>query len=351
MSSRSGPTTYVVTCLYGLEPVLADEVRQKLGVEATARWCEVAFAFNGSSGRLGELRVAGNVFLTLDQFSIGHRIPDLEVLCRRLCALPVNQWEEHARQFHDMADRQIGVSVKRRGEHNFSYQDVEERAVDVLGVATGRRVTLEPHPLELRIEIEDTSCRLMGRLTPAMLSERPYRRYRVSGETDPALAAAMVRLSRPAAHDLFLDPFCGGGTVPIERALARGASAVVAGEIKEKRVACALANAELAGAGVLFGQWDAFALPFADRSFTRLVTAPPQSEPESGARWPLERFSELLRECLRVVRYDGVTVWLMERGPLFTSALKHVRLSGRAAKLACNWKGRQWTIYTLEKAL
>jgi hypothetical protein len=351
MDPQGAPVTYAVTCLYGLEPVLADEVHERLGAQGTVHWCEVVFVFDGRPARLRELRVAGNVFLLFDEFPIGHTVPDLDTLCSRLRSLPIEQWEESAREFREPSNQDISVSVRRRGEHNFTYEDVEERAVEVVAAATGRQVTLEPRPLELRIEIDGASCRLKGRLTPAMLSERPYRRYRVSGETDPALTAAMVRLSRPAPDDVFLDPFCGGGTIPIERALTGGAAAVVAGEVKENRIACAVGNARLADVPIMFGQWDASALPFADRTFTRLVTVPPQSDPEGGVPWRLDRFAGLLAECLRVLRHGGIMVCLMERGPLFGSALKHLSVTWHPAKLACNWKGRQWTIYTLEKTL
>jgi 23S rRNA G2445 N2-methylase RlmL len=81
MTTQALANKYVVTCLYGLEAVLADEVRERLQAEAGTDWCEVGFTFDGSPARLKELRVAGNVFLEFDRFSIGHTKPDLDTLC------------------------------------------------------------------------------------------------------------------------------------------------------------------------------------------------------------------------------------------------------------------------------
>jgi predicted methyltransferase len=337
--------TYVVTCLYGLEPVLAAEVEQKLGVEPERHWCELLFPFPGPAARLMDLRVAGNVFVQFDSFPIGHTVPDLDELAARLRRVPVGRWEE----LRGPVEPDISITVQRRGEHNFTYADVEELALDAVAEATGRRTTLDPRPLELRIDVDGPSCRLLGRLTPAPLSERDYVRYHSPGETDASLAAAMVRLSEPHPGDSMLEPFCGGGTIAIEAALAGGAGAVVAGEVKAKRLTWARANAELAEAAVSFAQWNARALPFADRSFDRVVTSPPQSDPADGRPWQLDPFAELLADSLRVLRHGGRLVWLVQRRGLLRRALKRLGVAGRPDVLSCSYKGRPWHICTLVK--
>ena len=343
------PTTYVVTCLYGLEGLLANEVRQRLGAEAEHHWCEAVFPFQGPAARLRELRLAGNVFVRFDRFPIGGTVPDLDGLAARLGQLPLDRWEESWRELWEPPDGDISVSVRRTGEHNFTYADVEELALDVVRRATGRRTMLDPRPLELRIEIDGPWCRLLGRLTPAPLSERPYRRYHSPGETDATLAAAMVMLSDPRPGERFLDPFCGGGTVPIERALHGACDRVVAGELKARRVAWARGNAEVAGAAVLFAQWDGYALPLADRSFDRIVTSPPQSDPSNGRPWEVEAFAGLVAEALRVLRHGGLMVWLVQRSGLFKRALRHLGIASRFGTTVCHWKGRPWGIHTLAK--
>jgi len=350
MALAAAGTTYVATCLYGLEGLLADEVQDRLAVPAQRHWCEVAFGYEGDPARVRDLRLAGNVFLRLDRLRIGHTVADLTSLAARLGRLPLGAWEDRARGFHNAVGGDVSISVRRKGEHNFTYAQVEEVALDAVSRATGRRTTLEERPLELRVDIHQEWCRLLGRLTVRPLSVRGYRKRHMRSATEPTLAAAMVRLTEPKADDLFLDPFCGTGTVPVERALTGGASCIVAGDVNARRLDWARTNAQAAGADVLFGRWDTGALPFPDRTFSAVVGVPPQSHPATGLRWRSGQFAALLHECLRVLRFDGVTVWLMQRGSLFPNALKRVAPQWKPTRLPCNWKGRDWTIYRLRKS-
>ncbi len=351
MSDNPRPSTYVATCLYGLEPLLADEVHERCGAECERHWCEVVFPFAGSPARLAELRLAGNLFLRFDSFVVGHTRPDLDELAGRLAELPMGAWEERRRELGELAVEDVSVTVSRRGEHNYTYADVEERALEALRAATGRKTTLDARALELRVEIDGEHCRLLGRLTPAPLSERPYLRYHMPSETEPTLAAAMIRLSGPRAGDAVLDPFCGVGVIPIERALAGPAGLIAAGEDKEKRLAWAAGNAGAAGVRVSLGQWDAFRLPFGDRTFDRIVTVPPQGDPASGKPWEPYRFAELMAESLRVLGLNGNMVCLLRKGKLLRHAMKRIGARGRWSRLHCSWKGRPWTIHTLSRAL
>ena len=342
--------TYVATCLYGLEGLLADEVQEKLGASAERHWCEVVFPFAGDAARLRDLRLAGNVFLRFDRFRIGPSLPDLAPLAAQLGALPLAVWERQALALGSEAGGDVSISVGRKGEHHFTYAQVEEMALDVLTKATGRRTTLEDRPLQLRVDIHNEWCRLLGRLTHRPLAVRDYRKCHMRGATDPTLAAAMVRLTEPRPDDAFLDPFCGTGTVAIERALAGAAAHVVAGEVNERRLDWARTNAEAAGSALLFGRWDAAALPFADRTFSAVAAVPPQSEPSGGRPWRPAQFASLVQECLRVLRFEGRMVWLMQRGDLFEAVLKQVAPQYRVKALTCSWRGRQWVIYRLRKS-
>jgi tRNA (guanine6-N2)-methyltransferase len=342
-------STYVITCLYGLEGLLADEVQDRLGVPAERHWCEVVFQLAGGPDRIRALRLAGNVFVRFDRFRIGAAVGDLAVLAERLETLPLASWERQARAFHDEVGPDISISVDRKGEHGFTYAQVEELALDAVSRATGRRTTLEDRPLQLRVDVHDEWCRLLGRLTVRPLGIRGYRRRHMRGATEPTLAAAMVRLTEPQADDVFLDPFCGTGTVAIERALAGAVSHIVAGDVNARRLDWARTNAEAAGAGVLFGRWDSAALPFADRTFSTIAAVPPQSDPAGGGQWRPEGFVPFVEECLRVLRFEGNMVWLMQRGGLFPGVLKQVAARYPASSLPCSWKGRQWTIYRLRK--
>jgi 23S rRNA G2445 N2-methylase RlmL len=341
----------VVNCLYGLEEELVAEVAERLDARATHGWCEVVFETSAPVARLRELRLARNLFIQFDSFVLGATAPALEKLADRLRALPVGRWQERWEQFNGEPpeSENVSVSVKRTGEHNYTYKDVEELGCRVLSDALGRKVGLDARPLELRIRINQERCTLRGRLCPRPLSRRPYKVRHARCATDPTLAAAMVRVAEPTREGRFLDPFCGVGTIAIERALLGPARAVVAGDVNPRRLGWARANVEAAQVPVHLARWDARALPFESRAFSRIATSPPQGNPADGRRWELEDFAELMAECLRVLEYGGISVWLVQDGDLLESAAGLVGLSRLLETMPCQWKGTRWTIYALEK--
>ena len=263
-----GTDRYVVTCLYGLEGLLADEVQERLHVPGERHWSEVAFHYGGDPRHVGALRLAGNVFLCIDRVRIGPSLADLAPLTDRLRALPLARWERLAGAFHDEAAGEIGIRVDRKGKHRFTYAQVEELALEAVATATGRRTTLEDRPLQLKVDVHNEWCRLLARLTVRSLAVRDYRRCHARSATDPTLAAAMGRMTEPRGDDVFLDPFCGTGSVAIERCLAGAAQRVVAGERNERRIGWARTNAQAAGADVQFACWDAAALPYETGTWT-----------------------------------------------------------------------------------
>lgn len=351
MTILSEQTTYVLTCLYGLEEELCDEVAERLGVEPSHGWSEVTFSFEDEPARLRELRLAVNVFEEFASFRLGPTHDDLRTLEARLLRLPVARWEEHAVAVagDELESGDIAISVDRSGDHNYTYKDVEDMASDVLSETTGRRAVLDSRPLELRIEIREETCRLRGRLTPVPLSHRPYKIRRARCETDPTLAAAMVRICEPTARGRFLDPFAGTATVALERALLGPAERVVAADVNPRRVDWARANVQAAGAPVDLVRCDAHRLPFRDRAFTRIATAPPQGDPTDGTRWEPEALAALLAEPFRVLEYGGTSVWLVRDWRVFERAVSLVGLNRLAEKLIVDWKGKPCHIYSLER--
>jgi hypothetical protein len=342
---------YVVTCLYGLERVLEHEVKQALGVEAERQWCEVSFNYQNDPAALAVLRTAGNVFVQFARFQIPADTAALSEIRSRLLEIPLGEWEDMCGALRELPSGDISVSVTRKGEHSFTYSQVEEAALHALSAEPGRRVSLDAAPLELRIDIDGEWCRLLGRLTAQPLSVRSYRRFHMRGATEPSLAAAMAELSDPKADDVFLDPFCGVGTVAIERALLGPAGVVLAGDVRARRVEWTVANAGEAGVDLLAVCWDAGELPLGDRSVTRVVTSPPQSDPATGARWAVEDLARLLAESLRVLAYGGKLVWLMQRGSLFQDALDAIGVRWRPKHMQCSLRGHPWVINTLHKTL
>jgi len=143
------------------------------------------------------------------------------------------------------------------------------------------------------------------RLTPEAqrhrLPESPHR----EGGLRPAAAAALVRASRPLEGELFLDPFCGTGTIGLERshyglryeglllgdrdAFAVSATAMNFGRFHEPRRIC---------------RWDARRLPLADACIDSIVTNPPFGVKSRARDLPL-LYRDAFREMARVLSPGG----------------------------------------------
>jgi 23S rRNA G2445 N2-methylase RlmL len=189
----------------------------------------------------------------------------------------------------------------------------------------------------------------MGRLSAVPLSHRSYKVRHDRAETDPSLAAAMLRMSAPTKDERFLDPFCGTGTMAIERALLGPSELIVAGDVNPRRLEWAAMNVAAAGVDVTLAAWDAYVLPVAERSFSRIVASPPHSNPHDGRPWRAEQLAQLLAPPLAALEYGGISVWLLRHSALFERAIARVGLNKVLEVLECDWKGRSCYLYVLER--
>src|SRR5579872_283277 len=85
------------------------------------------------------------------------------------------------------------------------------------------------------------------RLTPRPLSARPWQVVGFPGALESTVAAAMVRLGRPHADDVFVDPCCGSGTIAIERVTAGPARGVLAVDLDSYALGALRNNIAAAG--------------------------------------------------------------------------------------------------------
>lgn len=176
---------------------------------------------------------------------------------------------------------------------------------------------------------------LIGRAAAWGLERRrPYRVALMARSLNPAMARAMAMASRARPGDVFLDPFCGSGTLLAERALL-GPCRLVGLDIEAGAVDAAgrtlagfvLERDRAAGAGdpgaearhgtaapeplqVDLRVGDARALPLPDGSATAAATNPPFGHRMGQAADNADLYPRALREAVRVLRPRGRLVVL-----------------------------------------
>ncbi len=155
------------------------------------------------------------VLLLLKEFEI----KNLEDIYREMLEIP---FEEYLSE-----DLTFAIRGERSGEHEFTSMDIGKPAgqavIDRIKEVRGYRqkVNLDDPDVIFRVIVEDNKCSVYLDTTGDIsLHRRGYRIWRHPSPLNPILAYAMVRISgwNPEKENL-LDPFCGGGTIPIEAVL------------------------------------------------------------------------------------------------------------------------------------
>jgi tRNA (guanine6-N2)-methyltransferase len=142
---------------------------------------------------------------------------------------------------------------------------------------------------------------------------KAYDKSLQKGELRPELANILCRLSDPAPNELFLDPFCGSGAIPIQRAKFFPAGLVIASDNDERKIESLKERIKDLGLRkrVVVRRDDALSLTrYEDGSIHKIVTDPPWGH-FAGTGTPIDEFyAAMLKEFGRVLRPGGKLVML-----------------------------------------
>ena len=204
-----------VPCLFGLEGLAADELRM-LGLE-DVKTENGRVNFRGSARDIALvnicLRTGERLLLLMGEFEA----KTFDNLFEGVKALP---WEEFLTR--DAAFPVKGHSLNS-GLHSIpDCQRIIKKAI-VTRLSAKYRILRFPETgptFQVRFSIiNDRACLYLD-TTGVGLHKRGYRPNTNTAPLRETLAAAIVKLCRYKGHQVFLDPFCGSGTIVIEAALA-----------------------------------------------------------------------------------------------------------------------------------
>ncbi|WP_409967020.1 class I SAM-dependent RNA methyltransferase [Bengtsoniella intestinalis] len=203
-----------VPCLFGLEALVADEMKRLQLKEVRSEngrvHCEGTMA---DIARLNvNLRCGARVLMELGSFPA----PDFEALFQGVAALP---WEHYIPKEGEFPVK--GYSINSTLHSVPACQAIVKKAsAKRMGQAYGMETLPETGA---RYQIQFAIVKDMATLYLDTSGEGLYKRgYRAQGVVAPlkeTMAAALVTLSRYRGKDPFCDPFCGSGTIAIEAAL------------------------------------------------------------------------------------------------------------------------------------
>ena len=203
-----------VPCLFGLESLVADEMRrlslrdvraENGRVHCTGTLADIA--------RLNiNLRCGARVLMELGSFPA----PDFEALFQGVAALP---WEDYIPRDGEFPVK--GYSLNSTLHSVPACQAIVKKAsAKRLGNAYGCETLPETGSrYQIQFSIVKDVATLSLDTSGEGLYKRGYRAQNMGAPLRETLAAALVTLSRYRGKDPFCDPFCGSGTIPIEAAL------------------------------------------------------------------------------------------------------------------------------------
>ena len=203
-----------VPCLFGLESLVADEMRRlslrDVRAENGRVHCTGALA---DIARLNiNLRCGARVLMELGSFPA----PDFEALFQGVAALP---WEDYIPRDGEFPVK--GYSLNSTLHSVPACQAIVKKAsAKRLGNAYGCETLPETGSrYQIQFSIVKDVATLYLDTSGEGLYKRGYRAQNMGAPLRETLAAALVTLSRYRGKDPFCDPFCGSGTIPIEAAL------------------------------------------------------------------------------------------------------------------------------------
>ena len=206
---------YCVPCLFGLEGLVADELRRMDLPEVRAEDGRVFF-----SGTLADcvranisLRCGERVLLQFGSFPA----PTFDALFEGVRALP---WGSLLPK-----DASFPVTGYCLNSALFSVPDCQRIVKKAVVESMKTRWKLEQFPetgaeYKIRFSIRKDQADLFLDTSGTPLHKRGYRPAHTEAALRETLAAAMVKLARYRGKGDFCDPFCGSGTIAIEAALA-----------------------------------------------------------------------------------------------------------------------------------
>lgn len=209
-----GMIEFCAPCLFGLEGVLANELRQ-IGAE-NIRAENGRVLFSGDYNLLARanlcLRTAERVCIVLGGFTAktfdslfeGTKKLPFERFIAKQNAFPVSGWSLNSKLF-SVRDCQkiIKKAAVTRLSQKYKTSWFEESGSEV----------------KIRFSILKDAVTIMLDTSGEALHKRGYRALSSAAPIKETLAAAMVLLSRPYSDSVVYDPFCGSGTIAIEAAL------------------------------------------------------------------------------------------------------------------------------------
>ena len=293
---------YIATTPQGLEPVLAEEARDRLaptGLRVMSG--RVVFDHAGPPQQATKLRCPAEVWAYVREVAVpisGER--SLRVWRAKLRRTRFDgALRALSRAGGCRAPKAMRVSVALAPQVKVGFIDVQSSAVEALGAASGLRPAGREADVQVRLLVEPE------RTTIGLLLPRPDGFARPNAPQSPLrpLAAAMLRLAQPSPQDTVLDLAGGDGLLLSEWAAVGARGRYLAGDRRWRDAAATREVAQVGKLPACFAVWRAHSVPLSSGAVDACLGLLTRA-----ARNPETAAAALCREVARLLRSGGRAV-------------------------------------------
>lgn len=354
---RLTPNLYIANTQPGFEGIAAEEITGRIrGAREIARRvipdrAGMTIFFAPAAGKLGAIRTAEDLFgLCGYRAGLGASSAALDKIRAAAREAPLVEAALAARVKLSPGTRagrrlKFRVIARMAGEHEYRRVDFQ-RAVErgILERADHTwRLEEEDADAEFWASMIDAEFFLTVRLSDDRMRHRDYKAAHRPASLRASSAAALAWLSQPREDDVVLDPFCGAGTILIERAHLGRYAMLLGSDRDQAALAAARINVGARYKPIQLENWDAGAIPLGDASVSKIVTNLPWGLRYGSHGENRKLYPQWIREFIRVLKSGGVMVMLtaewrlmreLERtGKIAPSRIIRVSVLGRPAAI------------------
>lgn len=241
------------------------------------------------------------------------------------------------------------VVARAHGERGYRRSEVGDAVAAGLHKRLGRRwvQVADNAQVEVWVTLVETNVVAGIRLTTRHQRHREKIAH-IPASLRPSVAAALVFLSKPQPDDVFLDPFCGAGTILIERAVVERYKLLLGGDTSPTALAASAENIGERYKPVELHRWDAAELPIDDGSVSAIATNPPFGKQIGSATDNAILYPKFLAQAHRVLEPGGRLVVLTSEHKLMRrtfTGLNWALTETHSLKVL----GQQATIYAAQR--
>lgn len=239
------------------------------------------------------------------------------------------------------------VTCNRAGDkHSFSSNEAARDFGGAVQEFFQWKADMTKFDIEVLLNIHNEEVVIGIALTEESLHKRNISHF---GPTTlrPTLCYGMLRLCKPQASDIILDPMCGTGTIPLEGAIEFPSSFYIAGDNNDMAVNRTVNNTRhiqkrradmgsVSGLPIDTVRWDLCNLPIKTSSVDIIITDMPFGKRMGSKKKNWDLYPSCLREMARVCRPgSGKAVLLTQDKKCFAKALS--RMGGLWRKMHTVW--------------